>query len=99
MDELESLNELYPGWQRETAFRFFAVSVDDARTSSRVSSFVKGKGWTFDVYLDPNNDLKRALNINDVPYLVIIKNGVIKYQKSGFLPGSETELLEKIKSL
>jgi len=99
IQELESINDQYADRQKETPFRIIAISIDDARTSGRVRSFVKGKGWTFDIYLDANSDLKRALNVNDVPHVLIIKNGKIVYQHNGYLPGNEEELFEKLKNI
>lgn len=99
IEELESINDQYAERQKETPFRVIAISIDDARTSGRVRSFVKGKGWTFDIYLDTNSDLKRALNVNEVPHVLIIKNGKIVYQHNGYLPGNEEELFEKLKTI
>jgi cytochrome c biogenesis protein CcmG/thiol:disulfide interchange protein DsbE len=99
INELENINEQYSARQKETPFKIVAISIDDTRTSSRVRSFVKGKGWKFDIYLDENSDLKRALNINDVPHILIIKNGKIVYQHNGYVPGNEEELFEKLKSI
>lgn len=97
--ELDNINDVYADWQKAKPFKLMAVSIDDARTSQRVKPFVKGKGWAFDVYMDVNNDLKRAMNITDVPYVVVIKNNKVVYQHTGYVAGNEDELLEKIKSL
>lgn len=97
--ELDNINDVYADWQKEKPFKLMAVSIDDARTSQRVKPFVKGKGWAFDVYTDVNNDLKRALNITDVPYVLIIKNNRVVYQHTGYVAGNEDELLQKIKNL
>jgi cytochrome c biogenesis protein CcmG, thiol:disulfide interchange protein DsbE len=99
INELETINEQYAERQKETPFKLIAISVDDARTSSRVRSFARGRGWNFDIYLDINNDLKRALNVNDVPHILIIKNGKIVYQHNGYVPGNEEELFEKLKTI
>ena len=99
LQELETINDQYAERQKEKPFKLIAVSVDDARTASRVRSFAAGKGWDFDIYLDTNSDLKRALNVNDVPHLLIIKNGKIVHQQNGYVPGNEEELFEKIKAL
>jgi cytochrome c biogenesis protein CcmG, thiol:disulfide interchange protein DsbE len=99
INELESINEQYEELQKETPFKLVAISVDDSRTSSRVKSFVAGRGWDFPIYLDVNSDLKRALNINDVPHILVIKKGKIVYQHNGYVPGNEIELFEKLKSL
>jgi thiol-disulfide isomerase/thioredoxin len=99
INELEAINEQYAERQKDAPFRLVAISVDDARTSARVRPFAKGRGWNFDIYLDVNNDLKRALNINDVPHILLIKKGKIVYQHNGYVPGNEEELFEKIKTI
>lgn len=98
IQELETISEQYEERQKETPFRLIAVSIDDSRTTKRVRPFVKGKGWPFEIYLDINSDLKRALNINDVPHILIIKNGKIVYQHNGYVAGNEEELFEKLKT-
>jgi thiol-disulfide isomerase/thioredoxin len=99
IQELETISEQYENRQKETPFRFIAVSIDDARTAQRVKPFVKGKGWPFEIFLDTNSDLKRALNINDVPHILLIKKGKIVYQHNGYVTGNEEELFEKLLSL
>jgi thiol-disulfide isomerase/thioredoxin len=99
IQELEAISGQYEDRQKETPFKLVAISIDDARTSQRVKPFVKGKGWPFEIYLDVNSDLKRALNINDVPHVLIVKNGKIVYQHNGYVAGNEEELFEKLKSL
>jgi len=98
LTELNTINEQYEERQKQTPFKLLAVSVDDTRTSSKVRSLVAGKGWPYDIYLDPNSDLKRALNINEIPYVMVIKNGKIIYQHTGYMPGNEEELFEAIRN-
>ncbi len=95
--EMEILNDQYEEKQKEHPFKIIAISIDDARTVNKVKPFVRGKGWEFDFYTDTNHDLKRALNINDIPHILIIKNGVITYQHTGYTPGNEENLYSKIK--
>ncbi len=99
IQELETINDQYDERQKDRPFKLVAISIDDTRTSTRVRSFAMGRGWAFDIYLDTNSDLKKALNVNDVPHLLIIKNGKIVYQQNGYVPGNEEELFEKIKTL
>ncbi len=94
--ELETINDQLEERQQQTPFKLIAISVDDNRSSARVPSFAKGRGWSFPIYLDTNSDLKRALNINDIPHILIIKNGKIIYQHTGYVPGNEEELFEVI---
>lgn len=97
--ELENISDNYIEQRKKKSFRFIAVSIDDNRTSQRVKPFVAGKGWTFDVWLDVNNDLKRNLNVTDVPHVIIIKNQKIVYRHTGYISGDEDQLFEKINNL
>jgi hypothetical protein len=79
--------------------KIFAVSVDDTRSSSKVKPLVNGKGWEFDVYLDPNEDFKRAMNVNLTPHYFIFDGGQnLIWQKVGFLQGDEVEIQEVLES-
>ena len=99
--ELNALSENYPDWYEECLFTVIAVSVDDARNSSKVKSFAEGKGWSdFTILLDPNQDLKRAMNVATMPTVFIVdKEGKIVHRHMGYNPGGENELFEKIKKL
>lgn len=94
--ELETINDQLEERRLVTPFQLIAISIDDTRSAARVPSFVKGRGWNFPIYLDTNSDLKRALNINDIPHILIIKKGKIIYQHTGYVPGNEEELFEVI---
>lgn len=58
---------------------------------------VNGKGWDYTVLLDTNNDFKRAIGAATVPLTLLVKNNKIVYRHSGYSPGAEYELYEKIK--
>jgi len=97
--ELDAISDVYDEWQEETGVELIAVSVDDSRTVKRVKTLVNGKGWDYQVLLDTNNDLKRALGASTVPLTLVIKDNKIVLRHSGYSPGSEDELYEKIKEL
>lgn len=95
--EHNALNEVYPDWQAETGVKIFAVSIDDSRTTAKVKPFVEGKGWDFDILLDVNGDLKRAMNVNNPPHTFLFDgNGKIVYQHTGYFEGGEEDLYEEI---
>lgn len=96
INELDAINEVYQDWQDETKVEIIAISTDDSRTRQRVKPLVHGKGWAYQILIDENQDLKRALNITTLPHVVIVKNGEIVYRHSGYSPGSEDELFEII---
>lgn len=97
MEELNTINEKYEDWQKEARFTIYAVSTDDARTASKVKTVVKSKGWPYTILLDSNQALKRALNVNSIPYLVLLHKGKIVYSHVGYSSGDEDELIAKIK--
>lgn len=76
-----------------------AVSIDDSKTQKRVKPLLKGKGWTYSVLLDSNQDLKRALSIVNVPYTIVVKNNKIVYISNGYSQGAEDELFQKLQNL
>ena len=98
--ELLAIADEYEDWVEETGVKLYAISIDDAKTSARVAPFVNGKGWEYTVLLDVNSDFKRAMNVNDVPYMCILNgDGEIVWQHTSYAPGSEEEVYEVIKSL
>ncbi|WP_053990219.1 TlpA disulfide reductase family protein [Mangrovimonas sp. TPBH4] len=96
-NELDAIGEVYPDWVDETNVKLYAISVDDSRTVKRVKPLVNGKGWEFEVLLDTNGDLKRQLNAPTIPVTLLVKDNKIVFRHSGYAPGSEEELYEKIK--
>jgi cytochrome c biogenesis protein CcmG/thiol:disulfide interchange protein DsbE len=100
IEELNTLHEVYPDWKKETGVKIITISVDDARTMSRVAPFVNGKSWDYESYIDPNGDLKRAMNVNMPPQTFVLNGkGEIVWQHVGFEPGNELELYDIIKKV
>ncbi len=98
--ELLAIADEYEDWVDETGVKLYAIAIDDAKTSARVAPFVNGKGWEYTVLLDVNSDFKRAMNVNDVPYMCILNgNGEIVWQHTSYAPGSENEVYEIIKKI
>lgn len=97
--ELDNISDALAEKQKEMPFKFYGIAVDDNRTANRVRSFVKGKGWKFNVFQDLNSELKRALNITDIPHVLIIKNNQIVYRHTGYIAGEEDNLFEELKKL
>jgi cytochrome c biogenesis protein CcmG, thiol:disulfide interchange protein DsbE len=100
IEELNTIHEVYPEWQKETGVKLIAISLDDARTMQRVAPFVNGKGWSYESYIDPNGDFKRAMNVNMPPHTFILNaNKEIVWQHVGFTEGNEEELFEAVKKI
>lgn len=97
--EFNAISEVYEDWQEETGVKLVAISIDDARSAGRVKPHVDGNGWPFEVYLDQNQDFKRAMNVVNVPHTFVLNGkGEIIWQHTSYVDGSEDELLEVVKS-
>lgn len=98
--ELKAISEVYPDWQKETGMKLIAISTDQAQNMSKVKPLVDAEGWEYEVLLDPNSDLLRALGIQMIPHVLIIDgNGNIADSRSGYTEGSEQHIIEKIREL
>ena len=76
------------------------MSIDQAQNINKVKPLVDSHGWDYDVLLDPNSDLKRALGIQMIPYVLIVDGkGNVVYKHNGYTDGAESELIEKVREL
>lgn len=100
MKEHDAINDVYGEWIDETGVKLYAISIDNARSSKRVLPTVNGKGWEFEVLLDPNGDFKRAMNVNIPPHTFIVNgDGEVVWQHVGYLEGDEIEYIETVEKL
>lgn len=98
--EIKNIKTKLPDWKKEVDFNYMTVSIDDSRATAMVKTYAKSQNWDFPAYIDPNSDLKRSLNFQNVPYSIIVdQNGKIVFQHTGYEEGSENELFKKIKEL
>ena len=98
--ELNAIAEVYEEWQDETGVKLVAVSIDNARSKAKVAPFVNASEWDYEVYLDENGDLKRAMGVNTAPHTFLLNSKKeIIWQHKGYIDGDEDELFEQIKKL
>jgi len=98
--ELNNIAEVYDDWVEETGVKLIAISIDDARNAGRVAPYVNGKAWDYEVYIDSNQDFKRALNVNNVPHTFLVDGeGKIVWQHNSYSEGDEDELFEAVKKI
>lgn len=99
-EELEAISLVYEDWVEEFGVTLYAVSIDDSRSASKVAPFVRAKGWEYVVLQDLNSDLKRALNVVDIPFLCIYnKYGELVWSHTSYAAGGEEEVYQVLKSL
>ncbi len=99
INELDEINDSFDEWKKSINVELIAVATDDSRTQKRVKPLVNGKEWPYKILLDTNQDFKRAMTIVNIPYTIVVKNGTIVHIQNGYVPGSVSELFEKLKNL
>ena len=91
--ELKAIHELYPDWQDETGVEMYIVSIDQGQDCHKVKPLADGYGWEYHILLDPNGNLKRAMNVQNIPHVFVIDSkGNIVYQHTGYMDGDEEDL-------
>ena len=91
--ELKAIDEVYDEWQEDTGVEVYIVSTDQGQDVQKVKPLVDGFGWQFHVLLDPNGELKRAMNVQNVPHVFVLdKKGNVVYNHTGYTDGDENEL-------
>lgn len=98
--ELDAISEVYEEWQEETGVKLIAISIDRAQDVHKVKPLVDNHGWDYEVLIDTNEELKRALGIQTIPYTLILDGkGNIVYRHNGYVDGAEEELIEKVREM
>ena len=98
--ELSAIAEVYDEWQEETGVKIYAVSVDQAQNINKVKPLVDQNEWEYEVLLDPNSELLKALGGQMIPFVVVVDgNGNIVSKHSGYTDGAEEELIQEIRNL
>ena len=98
--ELNNIAEVYHEGQDETGVKIIAISIDDTRSMSKVAPYVNSVGWEYEVYLDPNGELKRAMGVSTVPHTFLLNSKKeIVWQHRGYVDGDEDELFDEIQNL
>jgi len=98
--ELSAISEVYDEWQRTTGVRLYAISIDEGPHADKVKPLVDSEGWDYDVLLDNNSELFRALGGTSVPLtLVVDGTGRIVERRLGYVDGGEEHLLTTLRQL
>ena len=98
--ELKAIAEVYPEWHDETGMKLFAISIDDGQNSAKVRPLADAEGWEYEVLLDPNSDLARAMGVQAVPHVIIFDGDAnVVESHSGYTDGSEDHIIDVIRLL
>ncbi len=98
--ELTTIADVYDDWVKETGVKLVAVSIDDSRSVPLVAPMINGKGWEYQVLLDPNSDFKRAMNVVTVPQTFLLNGkGEVVWQHTTFAEGDELQLIDLVRKV
>lgn len=98
--ELSAIAEVYDDWREETGVKIYAVSIDQAQNINKVKPLVDQNEWEYEVLLDPNSELLKALGGQMIPFVVVVDGkGNVVSKHSGYTDGAENELLEEVRKL
>jgi cytochrome c biogenesis protein CcmG, thiol:disulfide interchange protein DsbE len=98
--ELDAIANLYDEWQEAYDMELVAVTIDTQRALAKVKPMVESSGWPYIILSDVNQQLRNSLNFQTIPQTFLLdKDGNIVYSHSGYVPGDEYELENKIKGL
>lgn len=98
--ELDAIAEVYEEWQSEYNVELVAITIDTQRQLAKVKPMVASKGWKYTILSDANNQLRNAMGVVSIPQTFVVNSsGEIVYEHTGYSPGDELELEEKLKDL
>lgn len=79
--------------------KIIGICSGEGGSVSNIKPFVAGKDWDMEVYIDTNDDFKRAMGVPGFPYTVVFdasKNVICQY--NGYCIGSEELICEKLQN-
>lgn len=95
IQELDNIQKVYSKWEEETNVKMMAFSIDEARSAVKVAPMAKTKEWSFDVFLDTSNELRKALEIDNIPHTYVLnKKGEIIWEHDSYVEGDENHLYD-----
>lgn len=98
--ELDAIADLYPDWQEDLGVQMLAITIDTQRQLSKVPGVLSTKGWEYTVLSDANNVMRNQLGFQAIPQTYVVDSaGNILYSHSGYSPGDEYDLEDKLKEL
>ncbi len=98
--ELNNIAEVYEEWVDETGVKLVAISIDNKRSENKVMPYVNASEWDYEIYLDTNSDLKRAMGVSTVPHTFLLNSKKeIIWEHKGYVDGDEDKLLEQIEKI
>jgi thiol-disulfide isomerase/thioredoxin len=96
MKHLDAFEKKY----KDKGFSVLAVSNDSQKSLSKVRSYIRANKFSFQVFLDPNNQVLKKLFSNAMPVLpaniLVGQDGTVLWRHFGYIPGDEKKMEAEI---
>ena len=97
--KLRNLAPLYEK-HKEKGFTFLVINIDTPNSLSRVEAYWRSQRYEMPMLLDSDSRIFEKLNGSRLPYAMLIgQDGRVVQTDTGYLPGDEVKIEEKILSL
>ncbi len=83
LDQVKLLNEEFENGLKNKDVKVICICTDYSGVMQKIRPLVSGIGLSFDVYVDKNNDLKRAMCIPLTPFAMVINQANVVYLQTG----------------
>ena len=94
--EMIHLDRLGKKYQNK-GFTILSVSIDTQRSLPEVKRYVRSKRFSFEVFVDPNQQIFKKLNGNIMPTNILVEqDGTVAWIHYGYIPGDEVNMEKKI---
>ena len=88
--ELDAISELYDGWKEKYNVQLIAITIDNARSLSKVRGIKASRQWDYIILSDQNQRLQSSLNFRSIPQSFVVNSkGQILREHTGYINGDE----------
>ncbi len=90
LEQISMFNEIYNDSLKTKGVKFVAICVNCTGNLYHIKPFVYGHDFNFEVYVDKNGDLKRAMAVPELPFTILFdQNMKVFSQHIGYCRGDE----------
>ncbi|MDH7516421.1 MAG: TlpA disulfide reductase family protein [Bacteroidota bacterium] len=90
--EMKALKPIFEKW-RDKNLHYIAINVDNPRSLAKVKTYLNAEQLPYLHLLDPNSEVFKKLNGQNMPYqLIVDEQGKLIAKRVGFLAGDEKEI-------
>ena len=72
LEQISMINEEYENSLKDKNVKVIGICLDASGNMASIKPFVFGNNIDFEMYIDKNGDLKRAMNVSEFPYTIVI---------------------------